>query len=166
MDLSSHFGSQSRPDTPPMSVPVPPTEPRRGSRSKRWDLHPKHHRPVIGTRLEIGELRRIAERTRIPSDGRLSDFEVHSSFFSAADSKNSLSIATHQALEPKYSAAVRRFAKVRASAGLLALWREELATGSAPAGLWALVTHAHVDAQVQATVCGDIHMLSHRIAAG
>jgi hypothetical protein len=121
---------------------------------------------VIGTCLEVSELRRIAERVRLSTGGHLSDYEVHLSFVGAADTKNFLSIATHKALERKYAAAVGRFAKVRDGAELRTLWREALAGGGVPGALWALATHARADAQVLAEVYADIHMLSHQIGAG
>jgi hypothetical protein len=117
MDLLLHPQSGSWPDAPPVPAsppaPVPAPEPPRASRCKLWDLHHKYHCPVIGTCLEVAELRRIAARARQHSDGPLSDFEVHLSFVGAADTKNALSIATHKDLERKYAAAVGRFAKVR-----------------------------------------------------
>ena len=88
------------------------------------------------------------------------------SFVGAADSKNTLSIATHKALERKFAATVGRFAKVRDDADLIALWREALAGGGVPGALWALATHARADAQVLAQVYADIHMLTHQIGAG
>jgi hypothetical protein len=166
MDLSLHPRSEPRFDAPPISPPVPAPEPPRARRCKLWELHHKYHCPVIGTCLEVAELRRIAARTRQRSDGRLTDFEVHLNFVGAADTKNTLSIATHKALERKCASAIGRFAKVRDSAGLMALWHEALASGGAPGALWALVTHPRADAQVLAQVYGDIHMLSHQIGAG
>ncbi len=170
MNLLLHPPSGSWPDVPPMPAtlpaPVPAPEPPRASRRKLWDIPHKFHCPVIGTCLEIAELRRIAERARLSTDGPLSDYDVHLSFVGAVDTKNFLSIATHKALERKYAAAVGRFAKLRDGADLLAMWREALAGGGVPGALWALATHARADAQVLAQVYGDIHMLSHQIGAG
>ncbi len=155
------------PSTPTLhGAPVRIPEPPRTSRRKLWEIPHKYHCPVIGTCLEVGELRRIAERVRMETDEPLSDYEVHLNFVGAADSKNTLSVATHKVLERKYAAAVARFAKVRERTLLIALWREALADGGVPGALWAVVTHARADAELLAMAYGDVHMLSHQIGAG
>ena len=130
MDLLSCLLPGPTPDVPPASTPLPARvsapvaapEPPRASRRKRWDIPHKYHCPVIGTCLEVSELRRIADRTRLRNDGPPSDDDVDLSFVGDADSNNALSVATHKALERKFAAAVGRFAQVR-DADLIALWR-------------------------------------------
>lgn len=150
----------------PLPLPVSPPEPPRTGRCKLWDLPHKYHCPIIGTCLEVAELRRIAARTRLRAEGPLSDYDVHLGFVASADTKNTLSVATHKALERKYAAAIARFAKVRDAEGLTALWREAMAAGGVPGALWALATHPRADAQVLAMAYADVHMLSHQIGAG
>jgi len=145
---------------------VAPPEAGRTGRCKLWDLPHKYHCPVIGTCLDVAELRRIATKARMRQDRPLTDYDVHLSFVAAADTKNPLSIATHKALERKYAATVARFAKARDTAGLVARWREALACGGVPGALWAVATHARADAQVLALAYADVHMLSHQIGAG
>jgi hypothetical protein len=142
-----------------------PHDPPRGGRRKLWDIPGMYHCPVIGTCLEISELRRIAAQTGLQADAPLSDYDMHAVFVSAAGEKSPLSIATQKALQKKYTSAVRRFAKVRDAASLTTLWRESLTTGEVPGALWALMTHALADEQLLTLVYKDVHMLSHQIGA-
>lgn len=152
-------------ETTPAAQPARWDFGKRGRR-KLWDIPSKHHCPVIGTCLEVEELRRIAAKVGFRSDGPPSDYEVHVGFVCAADQKNPLSIATHKLLEKKYAAAVQRFSRAKNGAALTALWREALASGEVPAALWALVTHGQADERLLALAYEDVHMLSHQVGAG
>jgi hypothetical protein len=136
------------------------------TRRKLWDIPHRYHCPIIGTCLTVDELRRIADRTAARPDRALGDFDIHVSFVAAAAEKNALSLATHKAIEKKYAASVRRYAKARDADALIALWRESLATGETPGGLWALMTHPRADQKVLTLAYEEIHMLSHQIGAG
>jgi hypothetical protein len=135
-------------------------------RRKLWDVPHKYHCPIIGTCLTVDDLRRIAERTAERHGEPLSDFDIHVSFVAAADDKNPISIATHKALEKRFSASVRRYAKARDAEALVELWEESLATGDVPGGLWALMTHPRADQRVLTLAYEEVHMLSHQIGAG
>ncbi|MBK1644154.1 hypothetical protein CKO25_05700 [Thiocapsa imhoffii] len=135
-------------------------------RRKLWDIPHKYHCPIIGTCLSVEELRRLAERHAYPPHAKLSDFDLHISFVAAAETKNPLAIATHKALEKRYASCIRRFSRARDPAGLMPLWEEALATGEAPAALWALMTHPRANLVVLTRAYEDIHMLSHQIGAG
>jgi len=82
-------------------------------RRKLWDLPSKLHCPIIGTCLEVSELRRIAAKGGHKSEQPLSDYDVHSSFAAAAKEKNALSLGVHKTPEKKYAAHVRRFTKAK-----------------------------------------------------
>lgn len=138
----------------------------RRMRSKLWDLPHKLHCPVIGTCLDAAELRQVARKAGVKADGRLSDYDVHVSFVSAADEKNVLSLAAHKALEKKFTSTVTRFAKAKTTEQLGVMWEESLARGEVPAGLWATLTHPRCDNALRVRAFEAIHMLSHQIGAG
>ena len=157
------------PDSVDETAPGPqPTRAAHGKRGRRklWEIPSKFHCPVIGTCLEVEELRRIAAKVGFRSDKPPSDYEVHVGFVCAADQKNALSMATHKALEKKYATAVQRFNRGRNAAALTDLWRESLASGEVPGALWALMTHGHADERLLARAHEDVHMLSHQVGAG
>ncbi|AFL73312.1 DUF2325 domain-containing protein [Thiocystis violascens] len=151
-------------------TPATPTETaspgQKRSRRKLWEVPHKYHCPIIGTCLEVADLRRIGARFAWRNKERPSEYEIHVSFVGAADDRNALSQATHKLLEKRYAGVVRRFAKARSPEELLALWAEALGSGQVPAALWAIMTHPKADAAVMALAYEDVHMLSHQIGAG
>lgn len=147
-------------------LPNPRSGQNTTGRRKLWNVAHKHHCPIIGTCLTVDELRRIADRTAQRPPEPLSDFDIHVSFVGAATARNPVSLATHKALEKKFAATVRRYAKARDADALTALWRESLATGEVPGGLWAVMTHPRADDQLLKLVYEEVHMLSHQIGAG
>lgn len=141
-------------------------QPRRCGRRKLWEVPHKYHCPIIGTCLEVADLKRIGARFTWRNQERPSDYEIHVCFVGAADERNALSQSTHKLLEKRYSVAVGRFAKARSSEELLALWADSLGTGQVPGALWAIMTHPKADAAVMALAYEDVHMLSHQIGSG
>jgi hypothetical protein len=148
--------------------PEPATRliPARGGRRKLWDIPHKYHCPIIGTCLHVDDLRAIAAKTAARPERPLSDYAIHLSFVAAAADRNTISMATHKALERTYAAHIRRYAKARDADSLRRAWRESLATGDAPGALWALMTHPRADRDILTLAYEDIHMLSHQIGAG
>ncbi len=146
----------------------PASSSRRASTSRRrlWELPHKYHCPVIGTCLHVDELRRLAQKAGCTPKHDLGDFEVHVSFVAAADSKNALSLAAQRALERKYAAIVKRFARARTPTDLEHLWDEALANGQVQGALWAVMTHPHAPAEMRTRAYEEVHMLSHQIGAG
>ncbi len=145
------------------------TEPRGGTkgRSRLWDLWHKYHCPIIGTCLEIDDLRRLARKVGARMLNQApTDFEVHVSFVAAAEEKNTLSIAVQKELERRYTRSVKRFAAAKSCAALLELWQQALAEGEVQGAFWAVMTHGLADVSVRSRAYEDIHMLSHQIGAG
>ena len=138
----------------------------RKTRRKLWELAHKLHCPVIGTCLDTNELRQIARKAGAKYNGVLTDYDVHLSFVSAADDKNSLSLAAHKALDKKYASQIKRFSRAKSLEQLTKSWEEGLARGEAPSALWATLTHPACDDALKARTFEEIHMLSHQIGAG
>ncbi|MEA1053564.1 hypothetical protein U5801_27715, partial [Lamprobacter modestohalophilus] len=145
------------------------TESRGGTRgrSRLWEIWHKYHCPIIGTCLEVDDLRRLARKAgvRLLRDAR-SDFDVHVSFVAAADEKNPLSIAVQKELERRYARSVKRFAAATSTAALLELWQQAVAEGEVQGAFWAVMTHGLADVEVRTRAFEDVHMLSHQIGAG
>ena len=159
-------------------IPVPADQPtgrpslaqvpacQRKTRRKLWELSHKLHCPVIGTCLEVAELRKLVRSLGIEQGGVLTDYDVHVSFVSAADQKNRLSLSVHKALEKKFASHVKRFAKAKDAEQLAGLWVQALERGEVPGALWATLTHPRCDDELAVRVFEEVHMLSHQIGAG
>jgi len=141
-------------------------DPVKTGRRKLWEIPHKYHCPIIGTCLTVEELRRIGKRFVWSTKERLSDYEIHVGFVSAAEERNGLSQATQKLLDKKFASTVRRYGKAKDQKAILALWSESLACGEVPSGLWALMSHPKTDAETMVLAYEDIHMLSHQIGAG
>lgn len=140
---------------------------RKSTRRRLWEIWHKYHCPIIGTCLEVDDLRRLARKAgaRLVKDAQ-TDFALHVSFVAAADEKNVLSIAVQKELERRYASSVKRFAKVKSAAGLVELWQQALAEGAVPGAFWALMTHGLADVEIRTRAFEDLHMLSHQVGAG
>ena len=140
--------------------------PQKTSRRKLWDLPLNLRCPVIGTCLDVDELRRLARKLRCQFEEPASDYSIHSSFVSSAGDRNPISVATQKALEKKFASHVRRFARAKTTGQLDELWRDALARGDVPGAFWATLTHAKCDDELRAEAFEAVHMLSHQIGAG
>lgn len=152
----------------PLEAPIGEegTAPTRKTRRKLWELPHKLHCSVIGTCLDAGELRRIIRKAGAQAQDELTEYDVHASFVTAADHKNSLSLTTHKALERKYASHIKRFSRAKTTERLSDLWEEALARGEVPPALWATLTHPRCDDALKTRVFEEVHMLSHQIGAG
>lgn len=157
-------GLTDRIQAAPETASARPEGQRRG-RLKLWEIPPRYRCPVIGTCLSVAELRRIGERHASKADGPASDYEIHVSFVAAADDRNSLSLATHKAMDRKFSGMLKRFERARDAEGLLVLWAECLTRGEVAAAFWAIMTHPRGDERVQRLAYEEVHMLSHQVGA-
>lgn len=145
--------------------PLPPRHAHKKTRRKLWELPHKLHCPVIGTCLEHADLQRIA-RSNDGGGVANGEYALHVRFVSAADDRNALSIAAHKALERRFAAQVRRFAKARDTATLAGLWDEARVRGEVAGALWATLTHPQCDDALRTRLFEEVHMLSHQIGAG
>lgn len=136
-----------------------------GRRKKLWELDSKHHCPIVGTCLTMAELRKLARSAGLQGVAAMSDFALHHAAVSESGQRNPFSERIQKYLEKKFDLAVKHFARARSDDEIIALWREALARGEVPAGLWAALTHAHISGAATHKVYEDIHMLSHRMGA-
>jgi len=141
-----------------------PEKIRRNSPLKLWELHSRRLCPVIGTCLDIAELRKILRQSKIQVDA-CSDYELHSMFVAHADNPNRLSKLVQKHLEKKYANYRKRFAAATDSKSLLALWREAWKQGDIAGAFWATLTHPALDEETGYEIYGQVHMLSHQVGA-
>ncbi|KAA6185803.1 DUF2325 domain-containing protein [Thiohalocapsa marina] len=150
------------------AAPAAPEPSTRASsaRLKLWDIPARFHCPIIGTCLHVGELRELARKIGCPRHAGLSDYEIHVSYVTSAESKNQLSVAAQKLLERKHAKELRRFATLKTPAELQRVWDEQLAEGQVPGAFWALMTHPRADNMTRDRAYEAVHMLSHQVGAG
>jgi hypothetical protein len=144
---------------------IQPGPAARTGRRKLWEIQSRFRCPVIGTCLGVAELRRIGARYAARWDEPATDYEVHVSFVGAAEGRNSLSLATHKAMDRKFRGTLKRFERARDPQALRALWADCLARGEVAGAFWALMTHPRSDATVLRLAYEEVHMLSHQVGA-
>lgn len=133
-------------------------------RMKIWQLH-ELQCPVIGTCLSLKELRKIAARSRFELPEGWSEFQIHGAVVSACREENPLSRALNKALDRKFAAVLKRYAKVENEIELRGRWKKALAEGDIPGPFWALVTHPMATSDLIMDVFGEVHMLSHLVGS-
>ncbi len=167
--MCEHAGTASltgRLPQPGAALAAGAAPPAKKTRRKLWELPENLHCPVIGTCLEVNELRQIARRCGYAYQAPPTDYDLHVSFVSLAQHRNALSLAAHKALDKRYAGTIRRYARARSATELGVLWSQALARGDVPGALWAIVTHPRQDAELLRRVREQVHMLSHQIGAG
>lgn len=134
-------------------------------RRKLWELDDKHHCPVIGSCLNLEELKKIARKDGF--SGRQFDaYRLHVEAVSLSCSRNAAAESMHKLLERKYALVIKRFERAKSDAEVVSLWRECLERGEVAGPMWAVLTHKAASPETRKRVYGDVHMLSHQIGAG
>jgi hypothetical protein len=135
-------------------------------RRKLWHLPHRFHCAVIGTCLEVDELRGLAPEVGLGDLSELSDYDVHTRFVGMAGEKSPLSQRLQGLLDRRYRGALRRFRRLRDEDGLREQWRADVAEGRIAGAFWALVSHPATTSGLAYEVYGEIHMLGHQVGAG
>ncbi len=143
--------------------PAPVEQPKR--RRKLWELNSHYHCPIIGTCLEINQLRQLTARF-LSDEAPLTDYELHSRIVNNAKQRNPLSVLIHKRLDKDYALGLRRVAKLNTPEELHQYWEQALAEGDLAAALWGLMTHAQADERLCERLYADIHMRAHQHSTG
>jgi hypothetical protein len=134
-------------------------------RKKLWELAVSVHCPIVGTCLNVDEVRKLARGAALHGRDKMSDYALHHAAVSEAKTRNPFSERIQKLLEQKYDLAIKRFAKSKSDIEVLQLWREFAARGEAAAGLWAAMSHAHISAAGVQVIYEEMHLLSHQSGA-
>lgn len=145
---------------------VPPlAEARRTTRRKLWELEEKYHCPVVGTCLNLDDLRKIARKTGFT--GRAFDaYRLHLEAVSLSCAHNQAADLMHKLMDRKFALHLTRFDKAKGDAEVLALWRQHLERGEVAGAMWAALTHKQASGETRQRIYEDVHMLSHQVGAG
>lgn len=141
------------------------TKPRT-TRRKVWELDSKLLCPVIGTCLTHKELVQIARKMRIADFEKWSEYRLHVSFVTTAETIGPVTKQLQKTLDRKYKTTITRYNKIKSSDELHSIWKKDRSSGEIPAAFWAFVTHPLVTRPQCMEAYETIHMLSHQIGAG
>lgn len=138
----------------------------KAARRKLWEIESGWHCMILGTCLTMPELRAQAAKhglqtKRTPAP----DYEIHATMVHWVSRNRVLGKAIHKLLDRKYAVAVTRLGKIADTAGLAIAWSEAVERGEVAGTLWALMSHPAATIELQTTVFGEVHMLSHQVGA-
>ncbi|HVI52246.1 MAG TPA: DUF2325 domain-containing protein [Candidatus Sulfotelmatobacter sp.] len=140
--------------------------PTKAGRRKLWEIESGWHCMIIGTCVNMSELRRLAAKFGMQSKNvSASDYEIHSTVVHWAAQDRRVGKEIHKLLDRKYAQTITRFSKIRDVEGLTAAWREALERGEVAGAVWGVMTHPAISADLQTLVFGEMHMLSHQVGA-
>jgi hypothetical protein len=137
----------------------------RGSRRRRlWELPSQALCPVIGVCLPMPVLRRRLGKSLggVPLN---TDYDLHCGAINECNRRSPIAETLQRELDQRYALALRQAAQHK-SVEALGRWWQAAQNGSDVAGsLWATLTHARCEAELQEQVLRDIHMLQHQVGA-
>lgn len=143
---------------------MPPRMRPARARHRLWTLPASWHCPLIGTCLTVADLRQIAQRSGI-DHADMSDYVLHAIVVDCCGVRCDIAETIQRFLDQRHAVALRRFARLRGSAAVLAAWRQALGEGDVAGSLWAAWTHPDILEAQGVDIYGDLHMLSHQLAA-
>lgn len=132
-------------------------------RLKLCDLDPALHCSVVGNCLSPSELRKLMAK-HMDLKG-MSDLEIHKKAVSAAGQRGELSKVLNKALDLRHGGAIQSFSAAKDVASLTQYWKQAWTQGDITGAYWAVLTHKALTADLCQMVFGEVHMLSHLMAA-
>lgn len=143
----------------------PTTQPhhpsRSGGRRKLWAIPSEFHCSIVGTCLSSSDIAWLCRRLGLAPSADARPYDIHRYFVERAGTDGPEARLIHKRMDENFSGAIRRFGREDTEEGWLALWESSVATGSAAAAYWALLSHAGIPDAVRARAFADVHMLSH-----
>ena len=133
------------------------------TRLKLHELDPALHCSVVGNCLSPSELRKLLAK-HMDLEG-MSDLEIHKKAVSAAGQRGDLVKVLNKALDLRHAGAIQSFSAAKDASALSERWKQAWAQGDITGAYWAVLTHKALTADLCQTVFGEVHMLSHLMAA-
>ncbi len=133
-------------------------------RRRLWELPAAAHCPVIGVCLPIDQTRQILNKVA----GRkieANDYEFHSNLVFRARDKNPVSELLQKELDRRFSSTLQQFSKLKTSDAVADAWCAAVNAGDVAGALWASLTHARCDSDLETCILEDIHMIQHQAGA-
>ncbi|HDK37763.1 MAG TPA: DUF2325 domain-containing protein [Thiolapillus brandeum] len=130
-------------------------------RRKLWELEDRFHCSIVGTCLNLDELRKLGRKLGIPTRIVNNDYLLHSAFVGLIGERSTEARLINKTLDRKYRTTIRQFNTAIDPAQLQKLWQDALRLGEINGAFWALVTHPQANEDLLFDAYGKVHMLSH-----
>lgn len=134
-------------------------------RLRIWQIEAGRHCSVLGTCLSLNDLHVIARRAGYQVDPSTSAYKLHSSFVDMMGSPNELSKLVDKELEKRHGKAADAVRRARTGEEIEARWKDVAARGHIAGAFWGAMSHPLCSEELQWTLFGEIHMLSHLVGA-
>lgn len=135
------------------------------SRMQLWQMPANLRCAVIGTCLDIPQLKKVLRR--FPSETvayeLVSDYQIHSYCVSISTSKNPISQQLNKTLNRLYEGTIRQTCNNKTEQELLSQWRgiDTSNVKTIAGNFWALLINKHSTEALRDEIYGDVHMISH-----
>ena len=134
----------------------------KGRHLKVWQLAHHTHCLIIGTCLELRDLRKIGRKLKLKFKPYFPvDYQLHAYFVNEAEHSTPAAKLLNQLLDQKFSRYIQRVAKLDNDDLLVAEWELALAEGNMPGPFWALMSYSKTPSDLAERAYADVHMLSH-----
>ena len=133
------------------------------SKSGRVRLHEMDHWccSIVGTCLKHEDLLAVARKRNITMDADVKMFDVHGFFVGEAGKDGEISKHLEKMLNDRYAGLVRKVSRIRDESELVEFWNSSVNNGLVAGAYWAMLSHAHVPAELRNRIFGEVHMMSH-----
>jgi hypothetical protein len=130
-------------------------------RKKLWELGDQFHCSLVGTCLDLVELRRLGRKLGIPNEVLVDDYRIHTAFVGLVGEKNGGARVVGKHLDRKYRKQIHSLVGAEDEAALEKAWKVAVDAGDVAGTYWALLTHPAATEAIKYQVYGEVHMLSH-----
>jgi hypothetical protein len=134
-------------------------------RARIFELHSSLHCSLIGTCLNMAEVRHQLVKLEVAGARAASDHEIHGQGVLLAARSDGGGKLLNKTLDKKHRGHIARFAKATSANEVLALWAQHVQDGDIPGAYWAAITHPAATDDIVRKIFGEVHMLSHLVGA-
>lgn len=133
----------------------------RSGRRKLWELEPRFHCSLVGTCLELDELKKMGRKMGLSRDRMNDSYRLHVAFVSELSSSTREARYISKCLDRKYRQELQTYARVTSEKELIQEWDQRMKGGDVASLYWVMLTHPKVGEQTLYRLYGEVHMLSH-----
>jgi hypothetical protein len=135
-------------------------------RSRIWELSTAWHCTVVGTCLNLADLRSFARKLNVRTvPGYSVDYQLHGLFVKEAEHDNKPGKMLNKLLDKRHALSIRKARSMNTVYALRDFWTRALADGDIPGPYWAILSHPSNSEELGEQMFADVHMLSHLVGA-
>jgi hypothetical protein len=134
-------------------------------RVKLWDIPHRYYCSILGTCLDIKEMKKISRKARLNLPPGATDYEIHSKFVYQAGATKSMAMYLNKYLDKKYQKDLKKCDAFSSQQELKEYWKQAKGNGDISSAYWVVLTHPFNTEVLTSHVFGDIHMLGHQLGS-